>query len=145
MATKTITSANAVILLSIAGLYPIAQRLQGFAADDIFDTDAIEPAEIQMGVDARMSAGYVPRETPWNISLQADSASNQVFEDWLAAMKSAQDVLYATGTVNLPSVGRTYAMTKGVLTSIPQISGAKKVLQPRRYRVTWEDVSPASI
>ncbi len=145
MATKTITAANSVFMLSITGLYVTPQRLQGYSADAAFDTDAVEPAETMMGVDGKMSAGFVPTMTKQTITLQADSPSCAVFETWLAAMKSAREVLFANGTVSLPSVGRKYTMTKGVLSSYPAISGVRKVLQPRAFAITWEDISPAPL
>lgn len=143
MATKTLTAANSVFMLSITGLYVTPQRLQGYSADAAFDTDAIEPAEVMMGVDGKMSAGYVPVVTPQTITLQADSASNTLFDTWAAAQKAAREILYANATIALPSLGRKYTMTKGVLTSYPAIAGVRKVLQPRAFRITWEDVSPA--
>ncbi len=72
---RTITSANAVIIISVAGLYDVGQRIQGFTADDISGTDSIEQAEFSMGVDGRLSAGYAPVAVPQTITLQSDSLS----------------------------------------------------------------------
>lgn len=143
MAGATITSANSILLLSIAGLYDVPQQLQGFAADDIFDTETLETAETMMGVDGHLSGGWVPIPIKWNISLQADSPSVLVFENWYAAQQTAQEVYVATGQIQLPSVKRKYAMERGFLTSFPPTPGAKKVLQPRRFQITWERLTPA--
>lgn len=143
MPAATITSANSILLISIAGLYDIPQQLQGFAADDVFDTEAIEPAETMMGVDGRLSAGWVPTAIKQNISLQADSDSIRIFENWVTAQKTAREVYEATGQVQLPSVRRKYAMVRGFLTSIPLTPAAKKVLQPRRFQITWESITSA--
>lgn len=143
MPAATITSANSILLISIAGLYDIPQQLQGFAADDVFDTEAIEPAETMMGVDGRLSAGWVPTPIKQNISLQADSDSIRIFENWVTAQKTAREVYEATGQVQLPSVRRKYAMVRGFLTSIPPTPAAKKVLQPRRFQITWESITSA--
>lgn len=143
MAEKTLTAANAVYLLSVRGLYPIAQLLQGYSADAAFDTEASVPTEVQIGVDGIMSAGFVPFLTVQSISLQADSNSVLVFENWLAAMKSAREVMYADATISLPSVQRKYTLTKGSLTSVPSIPGTRKVLQPRSFAITWGNIDPA--
>lgn len=143
MALKTITAANAVFILAIPGVYAAGQLLQGYSADAAFETETAEPTETQMGVDGHMSAGFVPFMTLQTITLQADSASVEVFENWLAYMKAAREVIYANATINLPSVQRKYNLTKGVLSSIVSIPGTRKVLQPRPFRITWESIDPA--
>lgn len=140
---RTITSANSVYLLAISSLYPVPQQLQGFAAEAAFETESIEPAQVVMGVDGRMSAGYVPVVNMQTVTLQADSASCDLFESWLAIQKTLNDVLYATGTIIIPGTGKKYALTQGVLSGIVQVPAAHKILQPRAFKITWADISPA--
>lgn len=142
---KTITAANAVFMLSITGLFDAPVQLQGFSADDVFDTEAIERAEILMGVDGRMSAGFVYTPTKQGITLQADSDSNDIFETWNANNAPPNDLFFANGSVVLPAIGKAYTMSKGVLMSYPSMPDAKKVLQPRKYGITWEKIEPAPI
>jgi hypothetical protein len=139
----SITSSNAVIALSIGLLYPAPQRLAGFAADDIYDTPAISPVEAMMGADGRLSAGYVPVPVMQTFNFMADSESILIFEAWYAAMKVARDVLSASAITTLPATGRTYVHTRGWLTSFSPMPSAKKVLQPRQFTITWQDVSAA--
>lgn len=141
----TITAANAVYMLMVPGLFPIPQRLQGFAADAAFDTDASEPAEVVKGVDGRMSAGFVPFLTEQTISIMPDSPSSLLFEDWLQAEKVAQEIYYGNATITLPSINRSYALTSGVLRQIISIPGTRRVLQARTFRITWDDISPIPI
>ncbi len=141
----SISSANSIIMLAIASLYTVPQQLQGFAADDIFDAEAVDEVEVLMGVDGTLSAGYVPQPVKWSVTFQADSASIDLFEAWYASQKAAGDVYFATGIVTLPSVGRLYTCTNGVLTSYSPMSSAKKLLQPRKFGITWESVIGASI
>ena len=60
MATNTITSADCTFLITIAGLFTSPVQLQGFAADRAFETAAVDVAELVMGVDGNLSAGWVP-------------------------------------------------------------------------------------
>ncbi|WP_048996431.1 phage tail fiber protein [Burkholderia multivorans] len=143
--SNTITSANAVFMLAVTDLFPVPQQLQGFAADDIFDTEALTPAEVVMGVDGKLSAGYTPVPTKQNISLQADSDSNLIFEAWHLAQQTAKEVYFASAIVRLPSVSKSYVLTNGVLTSYMPIPDAKKILQPRKFQITWESVVGAPI
>ena len=138
---KSITSANSVLMLSITGLYPIPQQLQGFAADDIFDLGDIAPAEAVMGVDGKLSAGFVHVPIQQGIMLQADSDSNDLFDAWFAAQQAAGEVYFANGIIRLPSVQRSFALTKGVLSSYKPAPDAKKTLQPRKHVLICDDIS----
>ena len=139
----SITSANAQILLSIPSLFPIPQALQGFAAEDVFDVDPIEPVEDIMGVDGILSAGFVFVPVHQNFALQADSPSIFIFDTWWTAMQIAKDVYFATATILLPGLGKKWACNTGILKSYKPMPDAKKVLQPQRFRITWQSVLPA--
>lgn len=142
---STLTSANSVLMLGVGGIFPTPQKIEGYATDDAFAFDAAQPAQAVMGVDGRMSAGYTPFMSVQTIAIQADSPSMTIFEAWLAAMKVAREVFYATGTLNIPSIGRKFVMTKGVLTQIPSAPTARAILQPMTFQITWENVSPALV
>lgn len=141
----TITSANSVFTLVLPTLYPVPQVLQGYATDDAFAADAVDWAEVMMGVDGKMSAGFTPNVTKMTISFQADSPSIQIFDFWLGAMKVAREVYPASGTIQLPSTGKSYTLTKGILTNAKPLPDAKKVLQPVQYGLTWERVDAALV
>lgn len=143
MNNRTITSANAILMIALGKVFPIPVRIQGFSADDITDMDPVNPSETSMGIDGRLSAGYVPVPVMQNITLQADSKSNDFFESWIEYERSVREKVVATGSLVVPSTERSYAMTRGFLTSVPLIPSLKKTLQPRRFTITWESVAPA--
>lgn len=140
----SITAANATFLLTIPSVFPVPQQLQGFAADDIFSTDPLESAEILMGVDGKLSAGFVFVPPKQGIFLQADSPSNAIFDAWYAAQQTVKDIFFADGLVQLTSIGTKWALIRGVLSTYPPIPDAGKTLKPRRFGITWESVSPAA-
>jgi hypothetical protein len=137
----TITSANSVFTIVIAGLFPAPVQLQGYASDKAFTTEALDLAEVQMGVDGRMTAGFVPNPTKQTITLQADSPSKDIFTALIQATKTAREVFYISGTIALPSTGESFTLTRGILTNAKQIPDAQKVLQPMDFVITWESVS----
>lgn len=143
MNNRNLTSANCILILTVPPLFAVGRRIQGFAMDDIFDADPVDNAETSMGVDGRLSAGYIPAPVSMNIALQADSQSNDFFEDWINYERSAREKLIASGTVLIPSIERKYAMSRGFLRTVQIIPAAKKTLQPRRYKIEWERLSPA--
>lgn len=138
-----ITAANSVVMLSANKLYNVPIQLQGFSADDIFGAEAIDTAEVLMGVDGKMSSGFIHVPVKWSVTLQADSGSNAIFDAIYGAEKIAQEKFILQGVVVLPSIGTTWVMNNGVLTSYQPVPDAKKVLQPRKYTITWESVSPS--
>ena len=138
----SITSANAIVMIGIPSLFPVPQQLQGFAADDIFDVDAIDSAEVLMGVDGILSAGFVFVPIKQNISLQADSPSNVIFDTWWAFGQQTKDVFFANGSVVIKALGQKWTLVKGALTSYKPIPDAKRVMQPRRFTITWQSVQP---
>ena len=141
----SITSANAVLTLTVPLLFPSPQQIQGFASDDIFDTDQIKSVEVMMGVDGVLSAGFVYVEITQNYALQADSASNEFFDTWWTQMQAAQDVYPANGNIQLPSIATKFTMTNGFLTGYKPLPDAKKLLQPRKFQIIWNRVAPAPI
>lgn len=141
MADTTITSANSVFTIVVPGLFPAPVQLRGYASDKAFTTEAVDLAEVQMGVDGRMTAGFVPNPVKQTITLQADSPSKDIFTAMIQAMKTAREVFYISGTIALPSTGESFTLTRGILTQAKQIPDAQKVLQPMDYVVTWESVN----
>jgi hypothetical protein len=127
----SVSAANAVLMLSIGTLFPTPQPVQGFAPESM------------IGVDGLKSDGFVFALIPQTITLQADSASNALFDIWWTQMQAAQDVYLASGVIRLPSVAMKYGMTDGSLTGYKPIASAKKLLQPRTYEITWGRFNPA--
>ena len=137
----TITSANSVFTIVVAGLFPAPVQLRGYASDNAFTTEAVDLAEVQMGVDGRMTAGFVPNPVKQTITLQADSPSKDIFTAMIQAMKTAREVFYISGSIALPSTGEAFTLTRGILTNAKQIPDAQKVLQPMDFQITWESVN----
>lgn len=137
----TLTSANSVLMLAVGGVYPVPQKIEGYATDDAFTFDAVQLAQVMMGVDGRMSGGYTPQPVVQTVSIQADSPSKTIFEVWLAAMKTARETFVANGTLSIPSTDRKYTLTRGFLTQAPPAPTARAILQPLTFQITWQDVS----
>lgn len=142
---KTLTAANSVLLLSVEDLFDTPVQLQGFAADDIYDIEGIQSTETSMGVDGLLSGGWIPAPIVQNISLQADSDSVDIFEDWYSASQAAREIYIANGSIFLPSVGKGYTMTRGFLTNFSPAPSGKKTLQSRKFTITWQSISAAAI
>lgn len=139
----SITSANAVYLLSISALFPVPQQLQQFSTDEIYATDPLEAAEIMMGVDGFLSAGFVFVPIMQTIMLQADSVSSAVFDAWWANQQQQKDLFFATGSITLPSIKLKYTMSQGVLKTYQALADAGKTLKPRKFTIAWQNITSA--
>lgn len=140
-----ITSANAIYALQIAELFDVPIQLQGFSADNVFGTEPMASAETSMGIDGFLSAGFVFVPVVQNVELQADSPSNDLFDQWWQASQINLDIFPAQGIITLLSIGKKWQLRNGVLTTFPPIPDAQKTLRPRRFGITWERVSPAPV
>lgn len=141
----TITSANSVLMLGVAGLFNTPIQIQGFSADDAFSLEDVDMAETMIGVDGKMSAGWIPIIKPLEITLQADSPSNDFFDTLITAENVAREKYKLNGTILLKGTGRLYALTTGYLKRGNLMPAAKKVLQPRKFLLEFQDVTPAPV
>jgi hypothetical protein len=141
----TLTTVNAVLMLAVNNIFPVPQQLQGFAADDVTDVEGIETSEAVMGVDGILSAGFVYVPVRQNITLQADSASNALFDLWYTTQRQVQDLFFASGIIVLPGLGTQWVMNKGTLTQYKPVPDVKKISQPRKFQITWQSVIPTVV
>ena len=141
----TLTTANSALSLVVANLFPAPVPIQGYAADDAFMANEAENAETYMGVDGILSGGWIPYPVEFEITLQADSASNSFFDAWIAAEKAAQEKYLASGNIQIQGTGALYALNRGFLKGISLMPEAKKVLQPRKFKIIFNDVSLAPV
>jgi tail fiber protein gp32 len=135
-----ITSANAVIMLWAPLVYPTPVQIQGFAAEDIFQTQPVAPNETMMGLDGGLSAGFVPTEKKWEITLMADSPSISWFDGMNNAAYAAYQALSIFGSVTLTSIGKLYQMNRGFLTRYPPMPDGRKILQPQKFEITFQNI-----
>jgi len=142
---RTITSANAVLLLAVAGLFDTPVRIQGFAADDAFAADAKAVVQSEMGVDGALAHGFTNAATKLKITLQANSESLDFFHAWYEKQLSDQEAYPCDGSIDLKGPGKTWTLTNGGLTTYKPVYDAKKVLQKVEMEITFESSEVADI
>lgn len=141
----TLTSANSVLMLGVANLFNIPQKIEGYAADDAFTVTDVESGETQMGVDGRLSAGFTPYIVPLEINLMADSASNLFFDVLMQSEKIAKEKYEINGSIEIPSIGYIYTFTRGFLKKASVVPAAKKILQARKFEIEFESMTWAPV
>jgi len=143
MAIRTIDAADIVYMLSIGGVVSVPTRLQGAAVDDFFSQSAVDHKELQLGVDGYVGAGWIPALIPQKIMLLASSPSIDLFELWAQIEAQAQSSIVAQATVYIPGTGKNYTCVNGYLSGYSPMPAAKKVLAPREFTITWQNILPA--
>lgn len=129
---KTITSANAVMMLRCEGVYDNWVRIQGFQADNAWELGEVNIGETRMGVDGKQSIGYTPHETPWSIHLEANSPSVQIMENIRKKFNSDMEVAFIEVIIEMPSIAKKY-YGKGGMTSMTGGASGKKLLDGTTY------------
>lgn len=137
---RTLTTANSVFTLLVPGVFPAPRNIEGYAADDQFSVDSVDVAETLMGVDGKMSAGWVPAIIPMTVMLQADSPSVDLFELWDGVQSVAREIIRAEATIILPGQQKSYVLTNGVLKQVKRFPDGKRTAQPIPYMLHWGSV-----
>lgn len=140
----TLTVANSAIALTTEALFTSAQSLQGYAADDAFESDTVENGEFSMGIDGQLSAGFVFNAVGFTLTFQADSPSLDLFEQIYGYEQANRTKLRQDLSVSLPSKGRRYDYSQGYMVSYKAPAG-KKILQPGVVVFTFKRMTPSPL
>lgn len=132
MSEKTLTSANAVVMIRCKGVYDNWIRLQGFQADNAFAFGEANIAETVIGVDGHQAAGYTAHEMSWTLYLLASSASIQVMENIRKDANKNMEVRKIEFRIEIQATKELYTPT-GYLTKTSGGATAKKILEGRQY------------
>ena len=136
----SITSADAIITLTVAGLYNTPVQLQNFMAEDIFKTAMARHAETVMGADGKKTAGFVFTMRQQTFALLPDSPSCDVLDTWNNAEEQAVATFRADMTITFPSLKKVWTCSNGTLTEFNPMPDAGKLLQGRHFTIEWERI-----
>ena len=136
-----ITSANAVLVLTVNELYPAGITLEQFATDQSYSQDELAIAEDRLGVDGNLVAGWVPSIKPVTIMLEASSPSYQAMADLFRACERKRGIYECTLMATVPSIGKTFTWTGGILKSGTPVPSAKKILDPTTWKFDFANLN----
>lgn len=140
----TLTAANSVVAMTVEGLFPAAQVWQGYSADDAYDFEAVENGEYSMGIDGKLSAGFVYNEVPFTGTFQADSPTLALFEQIYQYEQENRTKLQINITVTQVATGKRYDLKSGFMRSFKAAS-AKKILQPGVAAFVFARLQPSPL
>lgn len=129
---NTITSANTVISLRADGIFPDWIKTEGAQTDAFLSFDEVTFAQTEIGVDGKLSIGFVPHKTSATISLAANSKSINDFEEIYNYFCSNMEVGIVELQAYYPSVKRSQIIT-GTLVRKSGGTGVGQLLTGHTY------------
>lgn len=135
-----ITAANASAVMTVEDLYPNGIKLERFSTDAAIVADSQQIAETRMGVDGKMAAGVTPNIYPVTVTLEANSPTATSFSTIYEAMNANKRLYVCNLTIKIPSIGRTYQFSNGVLQTANPMPALNKVLAPTTWVFHFESM-----
>lgn len=135
-----ITAANASAVMTVEDLYPNGIKLERFSTDAAIVADSQQVAETRMGVDGKMAAGVTPNIYPVTVTLEANSPTATSFSTIYEAMNANKQLYVCNLTIKIPSIGRTYQFSNGVLQTANPMPALNKVLAPTTWVFHFESM-----
>ena len=136
-----ITSANATAILIVDGLFPAGIQLQQFATDQSVSGEEITVSEARMGVDGQMVAGYTPNPKVVTVMLEASSPSYESLAQVFKTIEIKRGPIKLDLVFNVPSIGKTFTYSNGVMTAGTVVPAGKKILDPTSWKFTFANLS----
>lgn len=135
---NTITAANTVISVRCEGLYDDWIRIEGAQADAFLSMSDVTFAQTEVGVDGKLSIGWVAHKTSTVISLAPNSSSVSIFENIYNDALTNSEVRKVELRAYYPSVKRQQSIS-GTLVVKSGGTGVAQVLNGHTY--TLEGIS----
>lgn len=140
-----ITSANSKLRIVVPAYYPGGFDVDDYAADNMFETGALQNKEDMMSADGKYHAGFVFNPTEFTINLMATSNASSLIDDWIAAERTAISAFACNATLTVSALGAKWNFVNGVLYTWTPIPPGRRVLQPRPAVFHFETVTRSAI
>ena len=129
---NTITAANSVLSIRCVGIFDTWVQIEGAQSDAFLSLADVTFAQTEVGVDGKLSIGWVPHKTSATISLAANSSSVAIFEQIYNDFLNNKEVRVVELQQYYPSVKRRQNV-KGTLVTKSGGTGIATVLQGHTY------------
>ena len=145
MADIDITSANSTLIITVSALAIASVAMEGYAVDNAWALDDAEMAVAQVGVDAKMTAGWVPRLNALTLSFAPNSPSIATLLAVVTAQDTDRTIYTLQGVLTCPSIKKSWTLSNGVITRAKVIPDGSRILGAQSMQITFESARPAVI
>ena len=141
MALIDITSANSKVRIVIPSLFPSGFDVDDYAADNMFDTAALQNAEDVMSADGKYHAGFVFNPTELTLNVMPTSQAGQYLDQLYAAERTAISKFQVNLTLQIPALDSKWNYVNGVLYNWTPAPPGRRVLEARPAVFHFESVT----
>lgn len=134
---RSLSSANSTFMLGAVGVFSDLVKIEGYSADSAWKMDDVSLATTTLGVDGSFSSAWIPYMTTMTLQLMPNSSSNDFFERIMSYQDVIQETVELFGNIQIPSIGRKYALENGVISKMSLIPSAAKTLQAKSVVLIW--------
>ncbi|EAM2896657.1 hypothetical protein S068_003654 [Salmonella enterica subsp. enterica] len=145
MSLIDITSANSKLRIVVPAYYPGGFDVDDYAANNMFETGALQNAEDMMSADGKYHAGFVFNPTEFTINLMATSNAGSLIDDWVSAERTAIGKFTCNAVLTVPALGAKWNFVNGIIFTWTQLPPGRRVLQPRPALFRFESVTRSAI
>ncbi|ECG5735956.1 phage tail fiber protein [Salmonella enterica] len=145
MSLIDITSANSKLRIVVPAYYPGGFDVDDYAANNMFETGALQNAEDMMSADGKYHAGFVFNPTEFTINLMATSNAGSLIDDWVSAERTAIGKFTCNAVLTVPALGAKWNFVNGIIFTWTQLPPGRLVLQPRPALFRFESVTRSAI
>lgn len=130
----------------VSPLVGVPLQLTGITSDNPFDISQQTLVETQTSLEGHLYAGYLAGANivELNISFMAASDSLATLQTLAKIMQMQRETMKFSGTMNLPSQKKTYALNNGYWINWKAIPTHARVLQPVPCQFRFESVDQTS-
>ncbi|MGV3346414.1 phage tail fiber protein [Enterobacteriaceae bacterium LUAb1] len=126
-----ISSATSKLHIVVPSYYPGGFDVDDYAAEDMFETGALQNKEDMMSADGKYHAGFVFNPVEFTVTLMATSRAAGLIDDWYSAERTVVSVFACNAVLTIPGLQVKYNFVNGVLYTWTPVPPGKRVLQPR--------------
>lgn len=105
IATKTLTSANSILLWRATGYNNQFVKAEGYKTDSAFDFSDVTIGETVMGIDGIQSGAYIQHEHQLTITFEANSPTREHFARIYSRLTRGMETFPFEFQVDIPSLG----------------------------------------
>ncbi|HFO4594254.1 TPA: hypothetical protein ACHLAF_003608 [Escherichia coli] len=121
-----ITSANSKLRIVVPAYYPGGFDVDDYAADNMFETGALQNKEDMMSADGKYHAGFIFNPTEFTINLMPTSNAGSLIDDWYAAERTAISAFQCNAVLTVPALGAVEFCERGSLYMDSNPSGSSR-------------------
>lgn len=134
---RSLSSANSTFMLGAVGVFSDLVKIEGYSDESAWKLEDVTLATTTMGVDGSFSSAWIPYMTSMTLSLMPNSSSNDFFERIISYQDVIQETVELFGNIQIPSIGRKYALENGVISKMSLVPTAAKILQVKSITLIW--------